>query len=95
VLLVARGNPLQELWIDANLARMNARVAIGVGALFDFLAGRVARAPRWVRRMRMEWGYRLWLEPGRLWRRYLVGNAVFMWRVVRSIPKLDSKGSST
>jgi exopolysaccharide biosynthesis WecB/TagA/CpsF family protein len=84
VLLVARGNPLQEFWIDANLSRLNVRVAIGVGALFDFLAGRVVRAPRWIRRMRMEWIYRLWLEPGRLWRRYLVGNVVFMSRIVAS-----------
>ncbi len=81
VLLVALGNPKQEEWIAANLARLNARVAIGVGALFDFLAGRVPRAPRWVRRMRFEWLYRLWLEPRRLWRRYLVGNARFLIRV--------------
>jgi exopolysaccharide biosynthesis WecB/TagA/CpsF family protein len=91
VLLVARGNPLQETWIDANLARLNVRVAIGVGALFDFLAGRVVRAPRWVRRMRMEWIYRLWLEPGRLWRRYLVGNVVFMSRIAVSIMR-DGQG---
>lgn len=85
VLLVARGNPLQEFWIDANLARLRVRVAIGVGALFDFLAGRVTRAPRWLRKMRVEWIYRLWLEPKRLWRRYLVGNAQFLIRVARSI----------
>jgi exopolysaccharide biosynthesis WecB/TagA/CpsF family protein len=91
VLLVARGNPHQETWIDANLARLNVRVAIGVGALFDFLAGRVVRSPRWVRRMRMEWVYRLWLEPGRLWRRYLVGNVVFMSRIAMSIIR-DGQG---
>lgn len=91
VLLVARGNPLQETWIDANLARLNVRLAIGVGALFDFLAGRVVRAPRWIRRMRMEWAYRLWLEPGRLWRRYLVGNVVFMSRIAISIVR-DGQG---
>lgn len=81
VLLVALGNPLQEQWIATNLPRLNAHLAIGVGALFDFLAGGVPRAPRWVRKMRFEWLYRLWLEPRRLWRRYLVGNVVFMWRV--------------
>jgi len=89
VLLVARGNPLQELWIDQNLPRLDVRLAIGVGALFDFLAGRVVRAPRWVRKMRGEWVYRLWLEPKRLWRRYLVGNVRFVWRVWTSIQRGD------
>lgn len=93
VLLVARGNPLQELWIDANLARIDVRLAIGVGALFDFLAGRVTRAPRWIRKMRGEWIYRLWLEPKRLWRRYLVGNVLFIWRVADSIRR-DGKGTT-
>lgn len=87
VLLVARGNPLQELWIDANLAHLDVRLAVGVGALFDFLAGRVVRAPRWIRKMRGEWVYRLWLEPKRLWRRYIVGNVLFVWRVWASIQR--------
>jgi exopolysaccharide biosynthesis WecB/TagA/CpsF family protein len=81
IVLVALGNPLQEQWIASNLSRLNARVAIGVGAFFDFLAGRVRRAPKWIRRMRLEWLYRLCLEPRRLWRRYLVGNAKFLLRV--------------
>jgi exopolysaccharide biosynthesis WecB/TagA/CpsF family protein len=84
VLLVALGNPLQERWIEANLPRLNARVAIGVGALFDNLAGRVPRAPLWMRWMRCEWVFRLWLEPGRMWRRYVLGNPLFLWRVAVS-----------
>jgi len=84
VLLVALGNPLQEQWIAANLARLNVRVAIGVGALFDFLAERVPRAPLWMRRARLEWVYRLYREPRRLWRRYVVGNVRFLWRVARA-----------
>src|SRR5262249_5086578 len=82
VLPVALGNPLQERWIAANLARLDARVAIGVGALCDSLAGRVPRAPGWVRRIRCEWVFRLCLEPGRLGRRYLAGNPAFLWRVL-------------
>ena len=84
VLLVALGNPLQEQWIAANLGQLDVRIAIGVGALFDFLAGHVRRAPQWIRALRCEWLYRFYLEPGRLWRRYLIGNAQFLWRVVRS-----------
>ncbi len=84
VLLVALGNPLQEQWIAANLPRLNVRVAIGVGALFDFLAQRVPRAPLWMRRARLEWVYRLYREPRRLWRRYVVGNVEFLWRVARA-----------
>jgi exopolysaccharide biosynthesis WecB/TagA/CpsF family protein len=81
VLLVALGNPLQERWIASNLPRLNARVAVGVGALFDNLAGRVPRAPLWLRRMRCEWIFRLCIQPGRLWRRYLIGNPLFLWRL--------------
>jgi len=84
VLLVALGNPQQEQWIADNLARLHVRVAIGVGALFDFLAERVPRAPQWMRRARLEWVYRLYREPRRLWRRYVIGNAEFLWHVVRA-----------
>jgi len=86
VLLVALGNPLQERWIAAHLAGLNVRLAVGVGALLDFLAGRVPRAPHWIRALRCEWLYRFCLEPGRLWQRYLVGNAQFLWRVARRAP---------
>jgi exopolysaccharide biosynthesis WecB/TagA/CpsF family protein len=86
VLLVARGNPLQEQWIASNLPHLETRVAIGVGALFDYLAGGVRRAPRLVRALRSEWMFRLLVEPRRLWRRYLLGNAEFLWRVVCAGP---------
>jgi len=82
LLLVAMGNPLQERFIADRLASQHASVAAGVGALFDFLAGEVSRAPKAVRKARLEWAYRLWLEPARLWRRYVVGNPVFLLRMV-------------
>lgn len=78
VLLVAMGNPLQELWIDRCAPATGATVAVGVGALFDFWAGTARRAPGWVRAMKLEWLYRLWREPRRMWRRYLVGNLQFL-----------------
>jgi len=82
ILLVALGNPLQEEWIAKNLCRLNVKVAIGVGALFDYLAGEVPRAPRWMRTIGFEWLYRLLVEPRRLWRRYLIGNCQFLYRTI-------------
>lgn len=82
IVLVAMGNPRQELWIASKISSQHARVAIGVGALFDFLGGEVPRAPRWIRNLRSEWIYRLAQEPARLWRRYLVGNPLFLMRVL-------------
>lgn len=81
VLLVALGNPLQEQWIARHCNSRNCGVAIGVGALFDFLAGEVRRAPAFVRRTRLEWLWRLMLEPARLFRRYVLGNPLFLYRV--------------
>ncbi|MBL0206878.1 MAG: WecB/TagA/CpsF family glycosyltransferase [Propionivibrio sp.] len=83
LLLVAMGNPLQEFWIDRCAARTGAALCVGVGALFDFLSGEVDRAPLWIRRLKIEWIYRLAQEPGRLWRRYLIGNLTFLWHAWR------------
>jgi len=88
VLLVALGNPLQERWIATHLERLNAHVAIGVGALFDYLAHGVPRAPGRVRKLRCEWLFRLCVEPGRLWRRYLVGNPLFLWRLATNFGRI-------
>jgi exopolysaccharide biosynthesis WecB/TagA/CpsF family protein len=82
VLLVAMGNPRQERWIADRVSQHHATLAIGVGALFDFLAGEVTRAPRWVRNWRLEWLYRLAQEPTRLFRRYVLGNPLFLMRVI-------------
>lgn len=79
ILLVAMGNPLQEFWIDRCTPKLGPTVCIGVGAFFDFLSGEVDRAPHWLREIKFEWAYRLLKEPGRLWRRYLVGNLTFLW----------------
>lgn len=80
--LVGMGNPLQEFWIDEHGATTVARLFFGVGAFLDFQAGHVPRAPHWVRQMRCEWMYRLLQEPVRLARRYLIGNFVFLGRVL-------------
>ncbi|PAP95211.1 WecB/TagA/CpsF family glycosyltransferase [Mesorhizobium wenxiniae] len=82
VLLVAMGVPRQELWIARHIDARHCTLPIAVGALLDFLSGMVPRAPLWMRRLRLEWLFRLWIEPGRLWRRYVVGNPLFLWRVI-------------
>ena len=81
VLLAAFGVPRQELWLAEHRDALNVPVMAGVGGLFDFYSGRIQRAPAWLREIGMEWAWRLLQEPGRMWRRYLVGNWVFLYRV--------------
>lgn len=81
VLLVAFGVPRQELWIDRLRPRLAPRVCMGVGGLFDYYSGRIPRAPQWLREMGLEWLWRLKQEPGRMWRRYVIGNPLFLFRV--------------
>ena len=82
VLLVALGSPRQDKWIAAHKGQTGAKVMIGVGGLLDFYSGRIPRAPVWVRELGMEWLYRFWQEPGRMWRRYFVGNIEFLYHVL-------------
>ncbi|HEY8942306.1 MAG TPA: WecB/TagA/CpsF family glycosyltransferase, partial [Cellvibrio sp.] len=78
VLLVAIGNPAQERWLLEHHRQLRATVLIGVGALLDFLAGDKPRAPALVQKLRMEWFYRLCLEPTRLLRRYTLDIGKFL-----------------
>ena len=82
ILLVAFGVPKQDLWLAHHLPRLNLGVGIGVGGLFDFYSGTIPRAPSWLRSLGMEWAFRLCQEPQRLWRRYLIGNFLFLYRVM-------------
>jgi exopolysaccharide biosynthesis WecB/TagA/CpsF family protein len=91
LVMVAMGNPRQEEWLAAHLASTGARVGVGVGAYFDFAAGTVPRAPAWMNRIGVEWMWRLAQEPRRLWRRYIVGNPLFLARVVKSRVARDPK----
>jgi N-acetylglucosaminyldiphosphoundecaprenol N-acetyl-beta-D-mannosaminyltransferase len=84
LLLVALGAPRQEQWIARHKNQLGCKVAIGVGGLFDFYSGRIPRAPYWMRKRGLEWVYRLWQEPRRLAKRYLIGNPLFLWRLVRA-----------
>jgi N-acetylglucosaminyldiphosphoundecaprenol N-acetyl-beta-D-mannosaminyltransferase len=75
VLLVAFGAPRQDLFIARHLHELDVVVAMGVGCTFDILAGQVRRAPTWMQRLGFEWAWRMAMEPGRLWRRYLLQDA--------------------
>jgi len=89
VLLVALGNPLQEEWIATHAPKLDARLLVGVGALFDFVSGEFSRAPRVVRRLKLEWLYRLALEPRRLAKRYSWDIVKFIY-VVLAPPRAKS-----
>jgi N-acetylglucosaminyldiphosphoundecaprenol N-acetyl-beta-D-mannosaminyltransferase len=82
-LLVAMGAPAQDLWLAANREQLKPPVLIGVGGLFDFYSGNMPRAPMWMREIGLEWVWRLLREPARMWRRYLIGNPLFLYRVWR------------
>ncbi len=83
ILLVGMGNPLQEEWICTHRHELQAPLIVGVGGLFDFWAGNVSRAPLWLRRIGHEWIWRLCLQPAAKGRRYLLGNPLFLYRVLR------------
>ena len=83
LLLVAMGVPRQELWLARNLELCRAGAGMAVGGLFDFYSGRIPRAPARWRRLGVEWIWRLIQEPGRMWRRYILGNFLFLHRVLR------------
>jgi N-acetylglucosaminyldiphosphoundecaprenol N-acetyl-beta-D-mannosaminyltransferase len=81
VLWVGLGCPKQERWIYEHRNRLRVPVIAGIGQAFDIHSGRVRQAPRWIRENGLEWLFRLWKEPRRLWRRYLIYNTQFVWNV--------------
>lgn len=93
ILLVAKGVPMQEVWIRRFSEQIDTPVLMGVGALFDFYSGTVRRAPKWMRRARLEWIFRLIQEPRRLFKRYVIGNPLFVARILKM--RLRSLSSGT
>jgi N-acetylglucosaminyldiphosphoundecaprenol N-acetyl-beta-D-mannosaminyltransferase len=83
ILFAAFGAPKQELWLETVRKKLRIPVGVGVGAAFDFAAGSVKRAPRWMQRCGLEWLYRFTQEPGRLWRRYLFVDSRFGFYVLQ------------
>jgi N-acetylglucosaminyldiphosphoundecaprenol N-acetyl-beta-D-mannosaminyltransferase len=83
ILIVGFGMPAQERWLLENWARIEASITFTGGGVFDYVSGRVRRPPRWMTNNGLEWMGRFIIEPRRLWRRYLIGNPLFLWRVVK------------
>jgi N-acetylglucosaminyldiphosphoundecaprenol N-acetyl-beta-D-mannosaminyltransferase len=84
IVLIGMGQPTQEEWIVANRKRVQAALLLGVGAYLDHLVRRVDCYPAWVYAARLNWAYRLVMEPRRLWKRYTVGVPRFCWRLGRT-----------
>lgn len=82
ILFMGVSAPKQEIWAYEHLDELKMPI-LCVGAAFDFGTGRKSRAPEWMRRAGIEWVHRLLSEPGRMWKRYLVGNTLFVWDVLR------------
>jgi N-acetylglucosaminyldiphosphoundecaprenol N-acetyl-beta-D-mannosaminyltransferase len=92
---VGLSTPKQERWMAELRPHLEAPVLLGVGAAFDFHAGRMKQAPPWMQNSGLEWLYRLSREPRRLWRRYLTNNPRFMIAIVRRRPRLVSVPSAS
>ena len=93
ILYVGFGMPLQEEWIHTNIERLNAKVFLPLGACLDFYTNTVYRGPQWMTNRGFEWLSRLFIEPHRLWRRYLLGNPFFFYRIGKEylLKKLKSR----
>jgi N-acetylglucosaminyldiphosphoundecaprenol N-acetyl-beta-D-mannosaminyltransferase len=75
--------PKQEKWTYSHWKELNIHCHVGtIGAVFDFFAGTTKRAPQWWQDHGLEWLYRLLKEPRRMWRRYIIGNTVFLWHMM-------------
>ncbi len=84
LLILGMGVPKQELWAVQNKAELNnVKLIIAGGAILDFISGEIRRAPVWLRKISMEWLYRLYIEPRRMWKRYLMGNNVFFFNIFK------------
>lgn len=84
ILIVGMGTPLQEQWIATHKAQLPVKLIYGVGAVLDFVTGQVSRCPGWMGALGLEWLYRLFMEPKRMWQRYIIGNPAFLGRIIRA-----------
>lgn len=81
ILLVAMGSPFQEQWLIDNRTKLNCQTALAVGGLFDFYSGDITRSPLWMRELGLEWIWRLWKQPIVKFKRYVIGNPLFLFRI--------------
>ncbi len=85
IVWVGIGTPKQDYWISEFRAKLNASILIAVGAAFNFHAGNVKQAPRWMMKSGLEWLFRLCAEPRRLWKRYIIGNPRFILLIIKQL----------
>ena len=83
IIWVGLGSPKQDFWMHTHRPLLNAFVIVGSGAAFDFCSGAKPQAPRWMMACGLEWFFRLCCEPGRLWKRYLIGNSLFLFYLIK------------
>lgn len=86
LLLVGMGNPLQEKWVYENCSKLKIPLIVGVGGLFTYWAGKLDRAPLWMRKIGIEWIYILRRQPKK-WKRYTLGNMLFLFRIANELLK--------
>jgi len=87
---IGLGAPKQEYWMAEVFEELKPAILLGVGAAFDFHAGTIQRAPNWMRGCSLEWVHRLWQEPRRLWKRYLVTNSLFLYYLAVDLLRFKS-----
>jgi len=83
ILVLGMGMPLQERWLMENWDRLNVNVVLTGGGMFDIISGTLQRPPQWMTNNGLEWLGRLFIEPRRVWKRYVVGNPIFLWRIMQ------------
>lgn len=91
VLFVGMTAPKQEKWAHKHYEKLQVGHICCIGAVFDFYAGSIPRAPQWMIHLGLEWFYRLVREPNRMWRRYLIGNLIFIWSITKEKMKNPSQ----
>ena len=82
ILLIAFGNPKQEIWFQRNKNQIKTAVTIGIGGTFEFITGSVSRAPTWMQKFGLEWIFRITQDPKRLWKRYFIGLLKFSFMIL-------------
>lgn len=91
ILFVGLGAPKQEKWIAANYLNLGVPISVGIGVSFELVSNMVKRSPVLLQKTGFEWLFRLLVEPKRLWKRYILGNPIFIWLVVKQYIGLSNK----
>lgn len=84
ILMLGMGTPMKEKWVKRHKEVLQVPIIHGVGGSFDIVGGITKRAPKWMQRHGLEWLFRLFQEPRRMWKRYLVTNSIFIWLVFKA-----------